>query len=212
MVSLSFLHSEFFKNLYSLFLSIVADTVLFNSKFNLNSFLESIPTFFKLQPDYRPKNLQDKIVPKCKVLYFPISIEAPLDPQKRIIDDTTVLHIVWPHRWYNLRSITNLIAYGTITLTFFVIFQREHDKGPETFFAMIDALCEKGCRFRLSVVGEQFSEIPAVFEESRLRYEKNENCEILDWGFVSRERFMQILSSAHVVVSTALHEFFGVSM
>lgn len=89
---------------------------------------------------------------------------------------------------------------------------REHDKAPEKFFTAIDALIEKGCSFRLSVLGEQFSEVPPIFDESRLKYEASSFCDILDWGFVTRDRFLQVLSSAHVVVSTALHEFFGVSM
>jgi hypothetical protein len=36
--------------------------------------------------------------------------------------------------------------------------------------------------------------------------------EVLDWGWVNRDRYVDLLSSAHVVVSTADHEFFGVSM
>ena len=36
--------------------------------------------------------------------------------------------------------------------------------------------------------------------------------EVLDWGWVNRDRYIDLLSSAHVVVSTADHEFFGVSM
>lgn len=49
----------------------------------------------------------------------------------------------------------------------------------------------------------------AIFEEAKTRLE---GC-IAHWGFQqSREEYFSILRDADVAVSTALHEFFGVSM
>lgn len=86
-----------------MYISIVADIVLFNSHFNLTSFLDSIQAFFKLQPDFRPKGLKEAIMPKSRVLYYPIHIpEVQFNKECAIREmiDHTRLHILWPHRWY----------------------------------------------------------------------------------------------------------------
>ncbi|KAL6100322.1 gtdc1 [Pungitius sinensis] len=207
---------------------LVSDVVVFNSVFNMNSFLSSISSFMKKIPDHRPKDLDQLIRPKCVVLYYPIQFpdvsrpkveykvvcrpeempdEAQIgsgefpssgnqqdDPHESRTDQRPVskgdpgdqmkpLHIVWPHRW-------------------------EHDKNPELFFSTLMKLKEKEVDFNLSVLGENFSEVPGIFSEARVRLDPH----ILNWGFLSRGAYLDVLLQADVVVSTASHEFFGVAM
>ncbi len=85
----------------------------------------------------------------------------------------------------------------------------EHDKNPETFFAALKVLVERGVDFRVSVIGEQFRDVPGVFAEARPWLEPH-----LDrWGYQpSREDYLSALGEADVIVSTALHEFFGLAV
>ncbi|GLV33873.1 uncharacterized protein CBL_11243 [Carabus blaptoides fortunei] len=160
---------------------LVADIVVFNSCYNKTTFLETIAKFIKLMPDCRPGNLCSQIEPKCVVLYFPIHFEQISVTAK---DYTATLHIVWPHRW-------------------------EFDKGPEELFQIMFRLKETGVPFKLSVLGETFQDVPAVFHEARTILEEH----IEHWGFVeSKEDYYNILNEAHVVLSTAKHEFYGVAV
>ncbi|KAL1115899.1 hypothetical protein AAG570_006188 [Ranatra chinensis] len=160
---------------------LVADVIVFNSHYNLTSFLDSLKGFFKLQPDYRPKELRQRIAPKCRVLYFPLPMTDIGNPSK---DYTGVLHIVWPHRW-------------------------EHDKGPKAFLTVLEDLASTGCSFRVSMVGENFTNVPEMLDDYRDRLGPDR---IAHWGFLPRQEYRQLLAEAHVVVSTADHEFFGVAM
>lgn len=85
----------------------------------------------------------------------------------------------------------------------------------DALFEVIMALVSKGCNFHLSVLGQQFSEQPEIFRQAKekLENEASSQCKILNWGYMSsKEKYLEVLSSAHVVVSTAVHEFYGVSM
>lgn len=80
---------------------------------------------------------------------------------------------------------------------------------PTLFFNTLYSLSSGGCRFRVSVIGEVFSEIPAIFNEAREKLAPH----IAHWGYQpSRAAYVSVLQSADVVVSTADHEFFGVAM
>jgi glycosyltransferase involved in cell wall biosynthesis len=85
----------------------------------------------------------------------------------------------------------------------------EHDKDPVTFFAAIESLKSSGVDFRLNVLGESFENVPEVFEQARQRFASH----IDHWGFQpTREAYINVLRETDVVVSTAIHEFFGIAV
>ncbi|MBN1490895.1 MAG: DUF3524 domain-containing protein [Phycisphaerae bacterium] len=85
----------------------------------------------------------------------------------------------------------------------------EHDKDPDTFFAALNILRHCGVDFRISVVGEQFREQPPIFEQAR-----HELSDRIDrWGFQpTRKAYEEALGEADIIISTARHEFFGISV
>jgi glycosyltransferase involved in cell wall biosynthesis len=84
----------------------------------------------------------------------------------------------------------------------------EHDKNPQVFFEAIRLLQQRNAAFRLSVIGEQFREAPEVFARARQQFAEH----IDRWGYQpSRSEYEAALREADVFVSTALHEFFGLS-
>merc|ERR1711971_463821 len=163
---------------------LAADKVVFNSAFDMNSFLEKLGPFFKLQPDFRPNipQLREDIRNKSEVLYFPIKLSYYCRNTMDFANKP--LHIIWPHRW-------------------------EHDKNPETFFDVLFKLQDENENFCLSILGENFNEIPDIFNTAK----KVLGPKILHFGWLERKsEYLTILSEADVVISTANHEFFGVAM
>ncbi|NJN81773.1 MAG: glycosyltransferase, partial [Caldilineaceae bacterium] len=85
----------------------------------------------------------------------------------------------------------------------------EYDKRPDRFFDLLYRLRAEGIPFRLLVAGENFRQTPAEFEEAHAELAG----QIDHWGFVnSYAEYADLLRQADLVISTADHEFFGISV
>ena len=92
-------------------------------------------------------------------------------------------HIVWAARW-------------------------EKDKNPAGFFDAMFQLHQADVPFRLSVVGESFRDSPGIFDEARVALADR----IEQWGFLpSHDDYLRLLGTSDLFISTAEHEFFGIS-
>ncbi len=97
--------------------------------------------------------------------------------------DKHPLHIVWAARW-------------------------EFDKKPEVLYEALLKIKQSGKQFCLSILGEQFEDSPVVFEKLKSEFSE----EIKHFGFSSsKQLYLSILNQSDVFVSTAIHEFFGLS-
>jgi glycosyltransferase involved in cell wall biosynthesis len=158
--------------------ALAAGAVWFNSTFHKDSFLQALEALLRRMPDYPPLDAIARIAEKSIV--FPPGVDPmPARGARR----PGPLRILWAARW-------------------------EHDKNPQEFFAALQILKERAIPFRLSVIGEQFRDAPAVFAEAGASLADH----IERWGYQpDRSSYEAALAEADVFVSTTRHEFFGLS-
>ncbi len=167
----------------SLYAVLAADRVLFNSGYNRQTFLDGVQALLKKMPDAVPSGVTEHIAGKSRVIPVPLEHHWFAGSARPRAGDAPFT-IVWNHRW-------------------------EYDKAPERMFAALLKLHEDGVDFRVHVIGQQFREQPPVFAKMRARL----GAHIGEWGMVeSAMAYRQVLQQAHVVLSTALHEFQGLAV
>jgi glycosyltransferase involved in cell wall biosynthesis len=173
---------------------LAADAVIFNSRYHHDAWFGELPNLLKHYPDYNHARLIDAVGARSHVL--PVGIEAQViaslasrrraavSPQSpnRALPYSPL--ILWNQRW-------------------------EHDKRPDRFFALLYRLREADVHFRLAVAGENFRQMPAEFEAARAQF-----ADVIEhWGYAeSREAYLTLLARADLLISTADHEFFGISV
>lgn len=94
--------------------------------------------------------------------------------------------------------------------------RHEHDKGPERLLLTVQALIQRGLRFRLHLLGQRFRQRPAAFvqlEQQLADYYAAQGMEPGINRFIEdRQEYDAILRAADMVLSTADHDFQGLSM
>lgn len=84
----------------------------------------------------------------------------------------------------------------------------EYDKNPTELFEILYAVADAGIDFRLAVTGENFRQTPAEFEDALRRLKD----QIVQFGYATASDYAVLVEAADIVISTALHEFFGVAV
>ncbi len=165
--------------------ALAADAVFFNSSYHLDSFMAELPSFLRSMPDKREWRTIEAIRKKSRILSLGMDLRQFDDfrqPKNRSRGNVPL--VLWNHRW-------------------------EYDKNPEAFFATLGRIAAKGIDFELAVLGQSFSNVPAVFDTVRERLGKR----VIQFGFASSfADYAHWLWKADILPVTSRHDFFGASV
>ena len=168
--------------------ALAADRVVFNSRFHHDEFFQALPDLLRRFPDYTHVGALPGLKAKSGVVHLGLDLDGldaarPAAEAQRSREPGPPV-ILWNHRW-------------------------EYDKDPAAFFRVMNRLDDAGLRFRLILAGKTFAEQPAAFEAGFRRYAER----VLHYGYAeSFADYAALLWRADLVVSTSVHEFFGISM
>ena len=179
-----------FKNLTA---AVVAEGVLFNSDYHKREFLEAAADLLGTMPDEIPNWVLEDIENKARVLPVGCDLRRFDRHRSKALSDAAAGRwghsgagplVVWNQRW-------------------------EYDKSPADLFAALRVLKASGVRFRLAMAGPNQGLPTAEFLRAKAEFADH----IVQWGRVTEgSEYASLLWASDVVVSTAIHEFFGVAM
>lgn len=195
----------------NLYTALCADHVLFNSRYNRDSFLAGVEGLLKRLPDQIPEGVVDQLRERSSVVPVPLA-DACYELPEVALHDQSVL-------WEDSDSIncTSLDSVETVTkrdtnetpIRLLWAARWEYDKGPDLLLAILTELRARDVNFKLCLLGQKFRQSPKTFST----IEQNFGQQLVQFGYEpSAERYHQWLASADVVLSTALHEFQGLAV
>jgi glycosyltransferase involved in cell wall biosynthesis len=162
---------------------LAADRVFFNSAYHLEDWFDELPRLLKHFPDHTHVHRIAEVRDKAEVLPVGCDLRR-FDP----ISNTQYPIsrsplILWNQRW-------------------------EYDKDPETFFRALYALTGEGLEFQVALAGKSHRQTAPEFEAARVRL----GARVIHFGYADQDQYAALLRRADIVVSTAIHEFFGVAI
>jgi glycosyltransferase involved in cell wall biosynthesis len=162
---------------------LAADRVVLNSAYHLEAWFDELPRLLKHFPEYTHLHRVPGVRAKSSVL--PVGCDlARLDAARPAeIRSGGAPIVLWNQRW-------------------------EYDKAPSVFFQALDVLMGEGVLFRVVLAGGNVRQKAAEFEAARERLGER----VIHYGWADAATYARLLWQADVVVSTALHEFFGISI
>jgi glycosyltransferase involved in cell wall biosynthesis len=165
---------------------LAADAILFNSAYHLEALFAALPNFLKHFPEYNELDTIPLLRAKSQVLPVGVNFQR-LDPYRQparpLANPPAPPLILWNQRW-------------------------EYDKNPAAFFHALYALADEGIPFQVALCGENFRRRPAEFNHASQRLGDR----LIHAGYAPPDRYAQLLWQATVTLSTAHHEFFGISI
>lgn len=172
----------------SIYAALCADKLIFNSAYNRQTFLAGVGQLLAKLPDGVPKQLVPLLTSRSQVLPVPLNpIAATFDPLEHSspLEHSRELHILWNHRW-------------------------EYDKGPERLLSLVESLPEH-VPLRFHILGQQFRVKPPAF--TQLHQVLSHRGWLASWGYESSDsHYRQLLRHCDLVLSTAHHDFQGLSV
>ena len=163
---------------------LAADEIWWNSRHNLDAALNAIPGFMRSFPDMYEVIDIERLQRKSMVIAPGVDLKDAIGRAGATSREPGPARILWNHRW-------------------------EYDKRPSTFFAALDEMLARGLEFELVLLGERFGEMPAGVEEA---IEGHSDRICVSGHLDSREDYWQAVRSSDIIISTAVHEFFGISI
>lgn len=81
-------------------------------------------------------------------------------------------------------------------------------QNPQLLADTLIELHRRKLPFTVSIIGEKYDTYPQCFDEMHEKLKEK----IKYFGYLTREDYLKCLTDADIVISTANHEFYGVSM
>lgn len=185
-------HNLLEAQMVSLYSSLAADQIVFNSAYNQSTFLDGCAALLARLPDKVPPGIVSSLRAKSRVIPVPIKFEFMKTEE------------VGSSGWSAQSSVFPCRPLRLLWLGRF-----EYDKGCDALLLCLRMLEHSGLDYELAVVGQQFRNSPRAFATIEAEFTHR----LVQFGYIeSRQAYQQLLVGADIVLSTALHEFQGLAI
>ncbi|WP_086932664.1 tRNA-queuosine alpha-mannosyltransferase domain-containing protein [Agarilytica rhodophyticola] len=190
--------------------SLAANHLSFNSCYNRDSFFSGLKQLLKRFPDAVPPNLLVKLEKKSSVLAVPIAYRGTILVNPGLVNPRSINTSSVNKMPANNRSLNMLTNHGQKQYQLVWNHRWEYDKGCQRLLAFIQAMPAQTA-LTLHVVGQSFRQVPPEFE--KIKAELSKRGWLGQWGYLKDiKEYHQLLEQSHFVLSTAEHDFQGLSV